>query len=387
MDAEVLIVGAGPAGLAAAACLRRRGVETVVVDRGAAVGDTWRARYDRLHLHTPRVQSALPGLRMPTEYGRWVAKDDVADYLDHYARLHGIVPRFHTEVQRLDRRPGFWAASTSSGEISARQVVFASGYASSAVQPNWTGQETFGGDILHASEYRRATPYLDRDVLVVGAGNSGAEIAADLAEGGAGRVWLSVRTPPNIIPRQLGPLPTTLAAIPMDFSPAWLVDPVNRLLQRWMVGDLTRYGLPAPRAGVVAQARATGLTPTIDVGLIGSLRTGRVTPVSAVVRFEGGEVVLADGTRLTPDAVIAATGYATGLAPVIGHLGVLDERGAPLTVGPRTLRSAPGMRFIGLTNPLKGQLFQISLHARAIARSIATELRASAPGQRGADSR
>jgi hypothetical protein len=126
---------------------------------------------------------------------------------------------------------------------------------------------------------------------------------------------------------------------------------------------------------MVAQMRATGVTPTIDVGLIKELRAGRVTPVAAVDRFEGAEVVLADGTRLSPDAVIAATGYTTGLLPVAGHLGVLDERGRPLVHGRRTAPSAPGLRFIGLTNPLKGLLFQISLDARAVARAIARELR------------
>jgi len=162
-------------------------------------------------------------------------------------------------------------------------------------------------------------------------------------------------------------------AISMDFSPAWLADPLNRALQRVFVGDLTRYGLPAPRAGVVSQMRATGTTPTIDVGLIAALRAGRVTPVAALTRFEGDTAVLADGTRLSPDAVIAATGYTTALAPVVGHLGVLDDRGRPSTNGAKP--AAPGLRFVGLSTPLKGLLLQINLDARAAARAIARELR------------
>jgi putative flavoprotein involved in K+ transport len=186
-----------------------------------------------------------------------------------------------------------------------------------------------------------------------------------------------VRTPPNVIPRSLGPVPITLLGISLDYSPAWLADPVNRLLQRHFVGDLTRYGLPAARSGVVAQARATGVTPTIDVGLIDQLRAGRVTPVAAVEAVESGEVVLVDGTRLTPDVVIAATGYRRGLEPVVGHLGVLDGRGSPVVHGARTHPDAPGLRFVGLSNPLKGLLFQISLDARAAARAIARELQPS----------
>src|SRR3954447_7048373 len=374
MDAEVLVVGAGPAGVAGAACLRRRGVEPLVVDRGGAVGDSWRARYARLPLHPRRVQSALPGLRIPRRFGRWVAKDDMAAYLQLYAEHHGLAPRFGVEVTRLERDGDAWKAETGAEPLSARQVVLASGYNREPVLPEWPGREGFRGELLHASAYRGPEPFRDRDVLVVGAGNTGAEIAADLAEGAAARVRLAVRTPPNVVPRQLGPVPVTLLSIGNDPSPAWLVDPLNRVLQRLVVGDLTRYGLPAATTGVVAQARATGVTPTIDVGLIKELRAGRVTPVAAVTALDGDQVVLADGTRLTPDAVIAATGYSTALEPVVGHLGVLGPRGAPLVHGGHRAPTAPGLRFVGIANPLKGLLFQISLDARAAARAIATEL-------------
>jgi cation diffusion facilitator CzcD-associated flavoprotein CzcO len=372
MDADVLVVGAGPAGLAVAACLRKRGVDVLVVDRGGAVGDSWRSRYDRLHLHTPRVQSALPGLRMPRRFGRWVGKDDVAAYLRQYADHHGITPRFGTDVRHLERDGDAWTVHTDEAPLRVRQAVIATGYNRAPIAPDWPGQDSFGGDVLHASAYSNAEKYRDQDVLVVGAGNTGAEIAADLAESGARTVWLAVRTPPNVVTRQLGPVPTTLLAISMDFSPAWLADPINRFLQRRFVGDLTQYGLPAPRAGVVSQMRATGITPTIDVGLIAQLRAGRVTPVAALTRFEGDEAVLADGTRLRPDAVIAATGYTTGLAPMVGHLGVLDGRGRPVVHGARS--SVPGLRFVGLSNPLKGLLLQINLDSRATARAVAREL-------------
>ena len=378
MSADVLVVGAGPAGLAVAACLRRQGVDALIVDRGAAVGDTWAARYERLHLHTPRVQSALPGLRMPRRFGRWVAKDDMAHYLRVYARVHGLEPRFRTEVHRLDRDDGRWVATTDAGMLTAQQVVVATGYSNLPVQPRWPGQEGFDGAVIHASAYRSPAPYVGRRVLVVGAGNTGAEIATDLAEQGAADVRLSIRTPPNIIPRQFGPLPTTLMAVPMDFLPAALVDPLNRLLQRVTLGDLSRYGMPRARAGVVAQARATGVTPTIDVGLVAALHTAAVTPVASLQRFEGPQAVLADGTRFAPDAVIAATGYTTGLTPVLGHLGVLDGRGAPIVTGAEAAPGAPALRFVGLWNPLKGQLFQIGLDARAVARVIRRELRRAA---------
>src|SRR4051812_50049618 len=112
MDTRVLVVGAGPAGLATAACLQRRGITSLVVDRGTAVGDSWRSRYDRLHLHTPRVQSALPGRRMPRSYGRWVSRDDVVRYLADYAEQHRIEPRVGVQGRRLEREGGGRGAPT-----------------------------------------------------------------------------------------------------------------------------------------------------------------------------------------------------------------------------------------------------------------------------------
>jgi cation diffusion facilitator CzcD-associated flavoprotein CzcO len=374
VDADVLVVGAGPAGLAVAACLRRRKIDVLVVDRGNAVGDSWRARYDRLHLHTPRIQSGLPGLRIPRRFGRWVARDDVAGYLRLYADHHVIRPRFGVQVHRLERDGTSWKAETDGAPLQARQVVLACGYNREPALPSWPGQDSFRGTVVHASAYTSPEPFRGGDVLVVGAGNTGAEIAADLAEAGAASVRLAVRTPPNVIPRQVGPVPTTLLGITLDYLPAWLSDPLNRQLQRRFIGDLTQYGLPAATQGVVAQMRATGVTPTIDVGLVRELRAGRVTPVAALARFDHDTAVLADGTRLMPDAVIAATGYATALEPMVGHLGVLDDRGRPLHNGRRAAPGAPGLRFVGLSNPLKGLLLQINLDARAAARAVAREL-------------
>jgi hypothetical protein len=312
---------------------------------------------------------------MPKRFGRWVAKDDVAWYLRVYARRHRIQPRFGTQVRRIDHDGTGWRVTTSSGTLRAAQVILATGHNSVPRAPEWPGQNGYRGSVIHASEYRDASPFVGRRVLVVGAGNTGAEIAADLAEHGASEVLLSIRTPPNIIPRQVGPLPATLLAIPMDFLPARLVDPVNRLLQKVILGDLTRFGMPRPTVGVVAQARFRGITPTIDVGLVAALRAGSVTPVSAFERFDGEDAVLVGGARVSPDAVIAATGYGTGLEPVVGHLRVLGERGQPLALGRRTLPHARGLRFVGLSTPLKGLLFQIGLDARAAASAVAAELR------------
>lgn len=371
--AEVVVVGAGPAGLAVTACLKRRGVEPVLVDKNEAIGDSWRWRYDRLHLHTPRVQSQLPGLRIPAKFGRWVARDDFITYLAGYARYHAITPRLGVEVHRLGRDGGHWLATTSDGDIAARQVVIATGYNHTPHLPDWPGRDEFTGDLLHAATYKNARPYVGKDVLVVGTGNTGAEIAADLAEQGAGRVRISVRTPPNVIPREVAGVPTTLVGIPNDRAPALAVDPGIKVLQRLTIGDLSKYGMPTSEVGVVEQFRQTDVVPLIDVGLVEQLKAGRVQPVAAVAGFDGPEVLLADGSRIDPDVVIAATGYDRALEALVGHLGVLDDAGRPAVHGAATHPNAPGLRFIGLTNPLKGLLLQINIDARLVARAVAAE--------------
>jgi cation diffusion facilitator CzcD-associated flavoprotein CzcO len=367
---EVLVLGAGPAGLAVAGCLVTRGVPTSVLDAGAAVGDSWRQRYDRLHLHTPRIQSGLPGLRPPRSGGRWLAKDDYAAYLAGYARRHGIEPELGVVAERVDRTGDGYTVSTDAGPRQAATVVVATGYQRVPVVPAWPGTENFRGELLHSSGYRSPAPYRGKRVLVVGTGNSGAEIAADLAEQDADEVWLSCRTPPHVIRRQTGPIPTTILGIPNQYLPAGLVDPVSRQLARLTAPDLAPYGLPRPTTGLKSQFLRTSVVPLIDVGLVAQLYVGRVQVVPAVASFGAAGVVLSDGRELEVDVVVAATGYRRGLEDLVGHLGVLDADGAPRVHGARTHPDAPGLHFIGMLPTMAGMLFQINRDARATARQI-----------------
>lgn len=377
---RVVVIGAGPAGLATAASLRRRGIGGVLLERRENVGSSWRDRYDRLHLHTPRVQSHLPGFRIPRRYGRWVARDDVVAYLEAYARHHRLAPWFGVEVERVDRAGDGWRVETTEGPVEGDTVVVATGYNAVPSVPAWPGREAFAGTLLHASEYRTGAAYAGRDVLVVGTGNTGAEIAVDLVEQGAARVRLAVRSLPHIVPRSVGGVPTTLLGIPNQFLPPRLGDPTNRLLQRMTIGDLSAHGLPMPADGLIERFRASDVVPIIDVGLVEQVRAGRVEPVAAVEGFAGDEVVLADGSRIGVDVVIAATGYRTGLEPLVGHLGVLDDRGVPRVRAGRTHPAAPGLHFVGLRNPLIGLLNAIRIDARRVARAVDREL-AAQPGQ------
>ncbi len=321
----VYVIGAGPGGLAVAQALRARGIRAVVLERADHVGASWRRHYDRLRLHTTRRLSALPGLPMPRRFGRWVARDDVVRYLEKYADVHQLEIVTGVEVFRVERAPdGGWTLHASGGrELTGAAVVVATGHNHTPRLPDWPGRSSFTGELRHAAEYRNAAPYAGRDVLVVGVGNTGAEIAVDLVEGGAARVRLSVRTAPHIVRRSTAGWPAQYNGVLARRLPARLVDRLARPLARISTPDLSAYGLPRPETGLLTRA-AQGAIPVQDVGLIDAVRTGRVEVVAAVEGFEDGKVVLADGTRAAPDAVIAATGYLRGLEGLVGHLGVLD---------------------------------------------------------------
>jgi len=329
------------------------------------VGASWRGHYDRLRLHTTRGLSALPRVPIPERLGRWIARDDFVAYLEHYARKISVPIRLGVRVERIEAAPSGWRLITSAGELEAGQVVIATGHNHTPRLLDWPGKAAFTGELIHSSAYRNPAPFRGRDVLVVGAGNSGAEIAADLVEGGAGKVWISIRTPPNIVRRDgPGGIAPQYLGILMRPLPLKIVDPLSLLVQKLVIGDLSRYGIAAPATGVATRV-LDGHIPLIDVGFLAQLKAGRIEVVPGITGFEGSEVVCG-ARRLKADAVIAATGYSPGLEPMVGHLGVLDASGRPSFHAPQSSPQAPGLFFIGYSNPISGNLREIAHDARAL---------------------
>ncbi|WP_406437064.1 NAD(P)/FAD-dependent oxidoreductase [Streptomyces sp. NBC_00631] len=373
----VYVIGAGPGGLAAAYALRARGIRAVVLEKSDDVGSSWRRHYDRLHLHTTRRLSALPGLPMPRRFGRWVSRDDVVRYLEKYAEHHELEIVTGVEVSRVERSADGdgWLLHASGGrELTGSAVVVATGFNHTPRIPDWPGRDGFGGEFLHAGSYRNAEPFAGRDVLVVGVGNTGAEIAVDLTEGGASRVRLAVRTVPHIVRRSTAGWAAQYNSILVRRLPTALVDRLARTMAKVSIPDLTAHGLPRPDTGLYSRVKQ-GSIPILDVGLIDAVRQGKVEIVATVEGFEDGKVLLADGTRVSPDAVIAATGYVRALEGLVGHLGVLDDRGRPRAHGPRTPKNAPGLYFTGYTNPISGNLREMAIDAERIAKAVAKRQR------------
>ncbi|MDC0769993.1 flavin-containing monooxygenase [Streptomyces sp. HD] len=372
-DHPVYVIGGGPGGLSVAYALRAQGLRAVVLEKSDRVGASWRRHYDRLHLHTTRRLSGLPGLAIPRRFGRWVARDDVVRYLEKYAEYHDLEIVTGVEVSRIEPAPdgsGWLLRATGGRELTGAAVVVATGHNHTPRLPDWPGRDTYTGEFLHAGEYRNPAPYAGRDVLVVGVGNTGAEIAVDLVEGGASRVRLAVRTAPHIVRRSTAGWAAQFTSILVRRLPVRLVDRLARLMARLSVPDLSARGLPRPDSGLYSRVKE-GAIPILDVGLIDAVRNGRVEIVAAVDGFEDDKVVLADGNRVSPDAVIAATGYVRALEDLVGHLDVLDTHGRPVVQGARTPAHAPGLYFTGYTNPISGNLREMAIDAQKIAKAVA----------------
>jgi putative flavoprotein involved in K+ transport len=370
---EVVVVGAGAAGLAAAAMLRRRGIENLILERSDGVGASWRSRYDGLRLNTLGWMSRQPGLRPGWGPRVFPTRDGFIDYLERYAQRHRLEIQFETEVRRLDRDDGGWRLETSHGPLRSRYAVIATGYDLVPKLPDVPGIDSYGGSLIHSAQFRNASAYAGEDVLVVSAGVTGSELAHMLAEAGAGRVRVAVRTPPNILRRCRFGLPLNPAGVVLDRLPSAVGDRLTAFSQRMIFGDLSEYGLPRPPKGVASSLRERRIGPIIDDGFVSSVRSRNVEIVPSLEAFDERDVVLAGGERIRPDIVIAATGYERALEPLVGHLGVIGKHGEPLPKHGATHPNAPGLFFVGYVVTLGGHLRGIRLESKKVARALARQ--------------
>jgi putative flavoprotein involved in K+ transport len=371
---DAVVIGAGPSGLAVARELQHRhGIRPLVVDRAAVPAISWRTRYDNFRLNTNGFLSHLPGQRIPLTAGRWPSREDMVCYFDRYVQQQNIALELGCEVDRIDRADRGWQLDTSSGEIRTAAIVLATGNYRTPTIPPWPGLKHFTGELVHSSDFRNAWPYRGRDVLVVGAGNSAADIAVQLADHGARRIWLAVRTPPHLVRRAMGPIPSDVFLEVFARVPASMVDPVFGRVNRLMWGDLSVYGFHQPPLGLKATVEQRGRIPTLADELVTAVRAGQVQVLAAVEAVAADRVILSDGTSVAPQVIIAATGFRRDLESLVGHLGVLDEYGCPR--GGFTCHLGDGMFAIGYGIPPRGPLRAIRLNATPLAGHVAEYLK------------
>ena len=369
MDEHVVIVGAGPAGLAAAWAIRRAGLDPLVVEQADAIAASWRARHDHLRLNTHRMFSHQPGARIPRRCGPYPGRDDYVAYLQDYAA--GMRLRLSTRVHRIDRTDGGWALALDGGSLTAAHAVIATGSDGEPVLPSWPGLESFDGVMSHAGRFRNVAEFAGLDVLVVGPGNSGVDLLGYLAGSDAGRLWLSARSGMTVTPRGLGGVPLHPVSVALRRLPARWQDVTARAVQRLAFGDLGRFGYPRPALGPFTRQAADGVTIAVDDGFARALKAGRVVMKPGIDRFDGPLVRFTDGTSCAPDAVICATGYRPGIEALAGHLVTLDRRGMPPFTGAASSAEHPGLWFFGLDSSIYGNMHVHRRQARQLARAIA----------------
>lgn len=342
---KCIVIGAGHAGLSVARGLKAKGLEPMLLDQNSAVGDSWRQRYERLHLHHVTGAMHLPGVKYPDHVPLYLSRLDLADYLDAYAALHSLDVRLNHSVQTLKASDENWQLEvlTDTGEsvrFTADQVVLAAGATGiTPIVPSIAGSESWAGEILHSKNYFNAEPFADKRVLVVGSGNSAIEILCDLHDNGAHPSVL-VRGPNSWVTRKGFAYYHHLLAIGgpiLTYVPfAWLLAPlVMRALDFYLMfdvkrryGDLAELGIEtdstppllrmAKTRGTKAPSYVDGTWGDVGVAIFDLVRDGRVPLHKAEIdRLAEGTktVVFTDGSEAEFDVILLCTGF----EPVFSH--------------------------------------------------------------------
>jgi cation diffusion facilitator CzcD-associated flavoprotein CzcO len=364
---DVVVVGGGPAGLATSHQLQQYHVPHRVLERGDSVGYTWANLYDSLTLHTGKHMSSLPGMPFPRSAPLFVPRRVFWEYLRHYAQRFDLPVDTDNAVKRIARTDGMWTVDTHRGALAAHAVVVATGIVANPRTPTFPGQERFAGRIGHSVSYKRPEPYAGRRVLVVGVGNSGAEIASEIARA-AGKVTVAVRSGANVVP-------LTLAGVPIQYVSYW-VRKLPRRVQEGAVG-LVRL-LTELRRGKPVLPRPThsplDAIPVIGFHLVDAIAQGLIDVRTGVAELTTDGARFTDGTAGRFDDIILATGFAAALGP-LGALVQPDAKGFGRRRDRVVSLDQPGLYFVGHNYDATGGLYNISRDARLAARLIAGQRR------------
>ncbi|GFP91077.1 probable indole-3-pyruvate monooxygenase yucca9 [Phtheirospermum japonicum] len=372
-----VIVGAGPSGLAVAAGLKQQGVPFVILERADCIASLWQNRtYDRLKLHLPKKFCQLPSFPFPDHYPDYPSKRQFIEYLECYARNFDIRPQFNECVQsaKYDEPCRLWRVRTTRSENAAeveyicQYLIVATGENAERVAPEIDGLEDFGGEVIHACDYKSGESYRGKRVLVVGCGNSGMEVSLDLCNHGA-KPAMVVRSSVHVLPREVfGKSTFEVAVFMLKWLPLWLVDKVMLALAWVVLGSTDKYGLKRPVVGPLELKNAHGKTPVLDIGALERIRSGDIQVVPGVKRFTRGMVELVTGEKLEIDSVVLATGYRSNVPYWLQESEFFGKNGMPKAPFPHGWKGKGGLYAVGFT---RRGLSGASADAVKISRDIA----------------
>ncbi|MGL4609540.1 MAG: flavin-containing monooxygenase [Trueperaceae bacterium] len=301
---NTVIVGAGPAGLAVAACLRQKEQDFVLLEQNEKLAHVWHTFYDAMHIHTDRSGTNLPHLNMSRDYPKYPSRDQMLKYFHNYASHFEIKPEFNQTVKSISYEDSY-RVITQTQEVIARNLVLCTGRNGKPIMPGWAGQ--FSGNILHSSHYTTSVRFAKKNVLVVGFGNSAHDIIADLYRRGAS-VTVSVRNGVNIVSRDVFGIPIArIAELAKLFPTAWS-DVLTRGMFRLLHGNLESYGLLQPQRGVFTQIEG-GQIPVLDSGTLELIKKGYVRVVPGIESVDKYSFKFINGREQNFDCCILATGY------------------------------------------------------------------------------
>ncbi len=302
------IIGAGPAGLAVAGVLTHQGKKFSIFEKEKSVAPMWHKHYDRLCLHTVKQYSALPYFSIPKRFPTYLTRENVIEYMELYKDHFKINPEFDTDVSNIKKKDTFWEIESNKGLVHCENLVICSGINRTPNYPSWQGLDRSNKNIVHSRAYKNPDPFLNKKTLVVGMGNTGAEIALDLANHNVD-VDLSVRSIVNIAPRDLFGRPSQKSAKMLEKFPFGIGDKIGTFMKNLAVGDLSKYGLEHSRKSVVKQLKETGKTAVLDLGTVAKIKEGKIKIKKGIKDIHDTSVNFADGTRKQYDKIILATGY------------------------------------------------------------------------------
>ncbi|MCG8315452.1 MAG: NAD(P)/FAD-dependent oxidoreductase [Pseudomonadales bacterium] len=374
----VVVIGAGASGLAVAQALQVKGIRAVVLEKGGHIGESWFHRHPQLTLNTHRSTSSLPGLPYPKSVGAFPTRLELIDYLRSYVETFAIDVRINAGVSKIQfnnkSETPCWELETDKECYRTRHLVIATGFDQIPYIPEWPSLGLYQKPYLHAANFGKLNDYTDKNVLVVGGGNSGVDVLNHLSRINTGKTWLSVRQGSVIIPSRVLGIPIQPSAMALEKLPVPIADRLLSLTERLCFGDLRRYRLNRTRNGAVKRLLAEGVAPAIDNGFVKALKAGKVSIVPGIQYFTENSVVFAGGEEIVPDVILFATGYRTNLTSLLGEFDVLDTKGEPRFHGSEQHSSLPGLWFTGLRLRLPGFFLAAGETGGEIATAIATSL-------------